>query len=47
MYAQWVDMAELEGESDRMVGDDIADEGIAYLRDINRDRKHLGRALRA
>jgi len=39
-YAMYVDMEELDAErSDRMVGDDIAEEGIAYLKAINfRDR---------
>jgi hypothetical protein len=31
----YVDMDELKAEGDRMVGDDIADEGIAYLKAIN------------
>ena len=34
-YAAFVDMAELHAESDRMVGDDIAEEGIQYLQSIN------------
>jgi hypothetical protein len=38
-YGTYVDMDALTAEGDRMVGDDIADEGIAYLREINfRDR---------
>jgi len=38
-YGMYVDMDELKGEGDRMVGDDIAEEGIAYLKAINfRDR---------
>ncbi len=38
-YGLYVDMDELKAEGDRMVGDDIADEGIAYLKAINfRDR---------
>ena len=45
MYANWVDMQELATEGDEMVGDPIAQEGIAYLRDINRGRKRIGRAL--
>jgi hypothetical protein len=45
-YAMWVDMEELAREDDRMVGDDIADEGIAYLKDVNRGRKKIGRAQR-
>jgi hypothetical protein len=46
VYANWVDMEELAGEDDRMVGEPIAEEGIAYLRDINQTRKPIGRALR-
>ncbi len=35
----YVDMDELKAEGDRMVGDDIAEEGIVYLKAINfRDR---------
>jgi hypothetical protein len=34
-YAAFVDMAELHKESDRMIGDDIAEKGIAYLQQIN------------
>jgi hypothetical protein len=34
-YGMYVDMDELKSEGDRMVGDDIADEGIAYLKTIN------------
>jgi len=38
-YAAYVDMDELSGEGDRMVGDDIAEDGIRYLQAINfRDR---------
>ena len=38
-YGVYVDMDELKAGGDRMVGDDIADEGIAYLKAINfRDR---------
>ncbi|HVN86391.1 MAG TPA: ferritin-like domain-containing protein [Candidatus Binatia bacterium] len=47
LYAMWVDMQELAAESDEMVGDPIAQRGIEYLRDINRARKPIGRALRA
>ena len=35
VYAAYVDMAELYGEGDRMVGDDIAEEGIKYLVALN------------
>ncbi len=34
-YGLYVDMDELKSEGDRMVGDDIAEEGIAYLKSIN------------
>jgi hypothetical protein len=34
-YAMYVDMDELKREGERMVGDDIAEEGIKYLRAIN------------
>jgi len=42
-YAAWVDMDELSAESDRMVGDDIADEGIAYLKGVNEGKKKVVR----
>jgi hypothetical protein len=35
VYAAYVDMAELYAEGDRMVGDDIAEEGIKYLTALN------------
>jgi hypothetical protein len=34
-YAAYVDMDELQAEGSRMVGDDIAEEGIRYLQAIN------------
>ncbi len=34
-YAAYVDMAELHAEGDRMIGDDIAEEGIKYLMQLN------------
>ena len=34
-YAAYVDLDELAAEGERMVGDDIAEEGIAYLQEIN------------
>jgi hypothetical protein len=34
-YAAYIDMAELYAEGDRMVGDDIAEEGIKYLMQLN------------
>jgi hypothetical protein len=45
LYGMWVDMQELAAESDEMVGEPIAQAGIEYLRDINRNRKRVGRAL--
>ncbi|HEY1615407.1 MAG TPA: ferritin-like domain-containing protein [Rhizomicrobium sp.] len=38
IYAAYIDMAELYDEGDRMVGDDIAEEGIKYLRALNGGR---------
>jgi len=35
LYAMYVDMEELKREGDRMVGDDIAEDGIAYLKSVN------------
>jgi hypothetical protein len=34
-YATYVDIDELKGEGEKMVGDDIAEEGIKYLQEIN------------
>jgi hypothetical protein len=34
-YAAFIDMRELYAEGDRMVGDDIAEEGIKYLMQLN------------
>ena len=34
-YATYVDMDELKAEGEKMVGDDIAEEGIKYLQEIN------------
>jgi hypothetical protein len=38
-YAAYIDMAELYAESDRMIGDDIAEEGIKYLIQLNGGNK--------
>jgi hypothetical protein len=35
IYAAYVDMAELYAEGDRMVGDDIAEDGIRFLQSVN------------
>ena len=34
-YAAYIDMHELYAEGDRMIGDDIAEEGIKYLMQLN------------
>jgi hypothetical protein len=34
-YALYVDMEELKREGDRMVGDDIAEDGLQYLKSVN------------
>src|SRR5262249_18382837 len=44
-YAAWVDVDALAGEGDRMVGDAIADEGIASLRAINAGKRKIVRPL--
>jgi len=44
-YAAWVDMEELAREGDRMVGDDIAEEGIKYLKEINAGKRHIVRKV--
>jgi hypothetical protein len=40
-YAEWVDMEELAGEGDRMVGDDVVEAGIRSLRDINAGKRKI------
>jgi len=42
-YAAWVDMEELAREDDEVAGSDVAEAGIATLRDINRNRRPIGR----
>ena len=47
-YGMYVDMEELKAEGDRMVGDDIAEEGIKYLQKINfKDRIAANASLAA
>jgi hypothetical protein len=47
-YATYVDMDELFGEGDRMIGDDIAEDGIKYLQEINfKDRSKAAIAMAA
>jgi hypothetical protein len=43
VYAAWLDTGALEAEGEAMVGDAIAAEGLAYLREINRRRRPIGR----
>jgi len=43
VYAAWVDMDELAGEDDEVAGAEVADAGIAELREINANRKRVGR----
>jgi Long-chain fatty aldehyde decarbonylase len=40
-YATYVNFDEFASEGDRMVGDDIADEGVAFLREINFSRRSM------
>ena len=42
LYAHWIDMDEIDGESEDMVGYAIADEGIEYLKGINQGRRVIG-----
>ncbi|HEY5072651.1 MAG TPA: ferritin-like domain-containing protein [Caulobacteraceae bacterium] len=47
-YATYVDMDELKAEGDRMVGDDIAEEGIRYLQAVNfKDRSQAAALIAA
>ena len=42
VYSHWVDMDQMEGENEDMIGYAIADEGIEYLKEINRGRRVIG-----
>jgi hypothetical protein len=44
-YGFWVDMDELRAESDRMVGDDLAEEGIRDLAQINAGKRKIVRKI--
>ncbi|HEY2034021.1 MAG TPA: hypothetical protein VGH02_10090 [Rhizomicrobium sp.] len=46
-YGMYINMDELKGEGERMVGDDIAEEGIKYLQTINFADASKGSALLA
>ena len=39
VYSPWLDIEELHGEGDSMIGDAVAAEGIEFLREINRKRR--------
>jgi hypothetical protein len=47
VYSQWVDMEELALEQDEVVGTDIAEAATAELREINKARPKMIRALRS
>lgn len=42
LYSHWMDMNEIDGEGEDMVGYAIADEGIEYLKAINQGRRVIG-----
>jgi hypothetical protein len=44
-YSMYVDIDELKNEGDKMVGDDIAEEGIKYLQEINFKDRALAKIL--
>ena len=44
-YANWVDVDALAAEGDRMIGDDLAEEGIASLKEINARKRKIVRRL--
>lgn len=44
-YAMWMDMDELQSEGDRMVGDDLAEEGLRDLAEINATKRKIVRKL--
>jgi len=46
-YAAWVDMKELAAEGDQMVGDEIAEQGIQYLKQINDGKRRVVRKISA
>jgi len=46
VYGQWVDMDELKGEDDEVVGFDLAMQTTEELSEINAGRKKIGRAQR-
>ena len=45
VYASWVDMDELAGEDDEVVGSDVAEAAMRELREINHGRTRLARPV--
>jgi hypothetical protein len=46
LYEAWVDLGELSGEPEGVVGDAIAEASLDELREINRGRQKIGRAFK-
>jgi hypothetical protein len=44
-YAAWVDMEELSAEKDRMVGEEVAEDGLRTLREINAGKRKIVRKI--
>ena len=44
-YAAWVDMEALSAEKDRMVGEEVAEDGIRQLREINAGKRKVVRKI--
>jgi hypothetical protein len=45
VYAAWLDMDGLRAEGETVIGDAIAADGIEYLREINRQRRSIGKKV--
>jgi hypothetical protein len=46
LYEAWVDMGQLEREPEGVVGDAVAEDAMAELKEINRGRARIGRAFK-
>jgi hypothetical protein len=46
IYANWVDMAELDRENDEVAGSDVAEAMLRELAEVNRQRRVISKALR-
>ena len=44
-YGMWVNLDELVAEGDRMVGDEVAEEGIRSLKEINAGKRKVVRRI--